>query len=139
MATETVKITKKDNYNTLYDLVSEAGLDAETTERLHSFIDHELELMHQRAEKSKKYQKEHKAASDELSAKIWDTVTGAAEPMSVADIVKAIDGATPQKVVYRLSKYCNDNQIQKETRTFKGDNGTKRVTYYFIASESAAE
>lgn len=132
---ENVKITKRDNFNTLYELVSNAGLDAEVETRLHDFIDHELELMAQRAEKSKAYQKEHKASVDELAVKIWDTVSAAEAPMAVADIVKAIDGATPQKVVYRLAQYCDAGKIQKDTQTLKGDNGTKRVTYYSVVAE----
>lgn len=135
---ENVKITKRDCYNTLRNLVENTmfAADAEIgADKLLEFIDHEVDLMTQRAEKSKKYQKEHKASVDELAVKIWDTVSTAEAPMAVADIVKAIDGATPQKVVYRLAQYCDAGKIQKDTQTLKGDNGTKRVTYYSVVAE----
>lgn len=137
MATE-VKITKKDNYNTLYELVSNAGLDTETEDRLHAFIDHELELMAQRAEKSKQYQKEHKAESDAMTDLIMDALAGADCALSVADIVGKITDSTPQKVVYRLGKLFKAGKITKDTQTVKFEDApARRVTYYAIAPDNA--
>ena len=129
MATE-VKITKKDNYNTLYDLVSNAGLDTETEDRLHAFIDHEIELMMQRAEKSKQYQREHKATNDAMTDAIMDVLGKAVDPMSVADIVDHVEGASNQKVVYRLGQLFKDGKITKDTQSIKDDAGSRKVTYY---------
>ena len=135
MATD-VKITKKDNYNTLYELVSNAGLDTETEERLHAFIDHELELIAQRAEKSKKYQHEHNAVSDAMTDMIVATVTNADKPLTVADIVPKVTDATNQKVVYRLGQLFKNGIITKDTQTLKDDNTpARRVTYYSIVTE----
>lgn len=128
------KITKRDNYNALYELVSNAGLDAETEDRLHAFIDHELELMAQRAEKSKKYQKEHKAADDAMTDAIMEVLRDADAPMTVADIVGKVIDSTPQKVVYRLGKLFKDNSISKETKSVKvGDSPARKVTFYTVA------
>lgn len=134
MANDTVKITKKDNYNTLYDLVSNAGLDKETKDRLHAFIDHELELMAQRAEKSKAYQKEHKASDDAMTSLIYDAIAGSDTALTVPDIVAKVIDSTPQKVVYRLGKLFKDGKISKETQNVKVDGGTSRkVTFYTVA------
>ena len=128
------KITKRDNYNALYDLVSNAGLDQETEERLHAFIDHELELMTQRAEKSKKYQQAHKATDDAMTDAIMEVLRDADVPMTVADIVGKVIDSTPQKVVYRLGKLFKDNSITKETKSVKvGDNPARKVTFYTVA------
>lgn len=128
------KITKRDNYNALYDLVSSAGLDQETEERLHAFIDHELELMAQRAEKSKKYQQAHKATDDAMTDAIMEVLRDADAPMTVADIVGKVIDSTPQKVVYRLGKLFKDNSITKETKSVKvGDNPARKVTFYTVA------
>lgn len=128
------KITKRDNYNALYDLVSNAGLDQETEERLHAFIDHELELMAQRAEKSKKYQQAHKATDDAMTDAIMEVLRDADAPMTVADIVGKVIDSTPQKVVYRLGKLFKDNSITKETKSVKiGDNPARKVTFYTVA------
>ena len=137
MATTDVKITKKDNFNILYDLVSNAGLDKETEDRLHGFIDHELELISMRAEKSKKYQKEHRASDDAMSADIMQVLTDADQPLSVSDIANKIDGATAQKVVYRLGKLFKNDAITKDTQTIKTDNGNKRITFYSVVQHTA--
>lgn len=131
MATD-VKITKRDNYNALYELVSNAGLDAETEDRLHAFIDHELELMAQRAEKSKKYQKAHNAAEDTMTDAIMQVLSDASEPICITDIVSKIDDASAQKVTYRLGKLFKSDKITKDTQTIKTEKGNRRVTFYAI-------
>ena len=131
MATD-VKITKRDNYNALYELVSNAGLDAETEDRLHTFIDHELELMAQRAEKSKKYQKAHNAAEDTMTDAIMQVLSDASEPICITDIVSKIDDASAQKVTYRLGKLFKSDKITKDTQTIKTEKGNRRVTFYAI-------
>lgn len=126
------KITKRDNYNTLYELVSNAGLDTETETRLHDFIDHELELMAQRAEKSKKYQKAHKAADDAMTNAIMDVLSNSTDPICISDIVDKIQDASAQKVTYRLGKLFKSDKIVKDIRTIKTDAGNRRVTFYAI-------
>lgn len=128
------KITKKDNFNTLYDLVSNAGLDQETEDRLHAFIDHEMELMANRAEKSKKYQKEHRASEDAMTDTIMEVLKSAEAPMTVADIVGKVIDSTPQKVVYRLGKLFKSDAITKETKSIKVEGSpARRVTFYSVA------
>lgn len=126
------KITKRDNFNTLYELVSNAGLDTETETRLHDFIDHELELMAQRAEKSKKYQKAHKAADDAMTDAIMDVLSNSTDPICISDIVDKIQDASAQKVTYRLGKLFKSDKIVKDTKTVKTDAGSRRVTFYAI-------
>jgi len=126
------KITKRDNYNTLYELVSNAGLDTETETRLHDFIDHELELMTQRAEKSKKYQKAHKAADDAMTDAIMDVLSNSTDPICISDIVDKIQDASAQKVTYRLGKLFKSDKIVKDIRTIKTDAGNRRVTFYAV-------
>lgn len=46
------KITKKDNYTLLYDIVENSTISAERRLDLLSFIDHELELLEKRANAS---------------------------------------------------------------------------------------
>lgn len=133
MATEN-KITKRDNYNALYELVSNAGLDTETETRLHDFIDHELELMAQRAEKSKQYQKAHKASDDAMTDMICDVLSNSDSALTVPDIVAKIVDSTPQKVVYRLGKLFKDGKIAKDTKSIKVEGSpARKVTFYTIA------
>ena len=131
--TTTNKITKKDNYLCLREMVALDGhLDNETQDRLLNFIDHELELMDARTEKAKKYQREHNAADDDMSKAIYSILLTADAPMSLADIAAKVKDATPQKVTYRLSKLYDNGFIKKETHNFKpeGSAMNKRVTVY---------
>ena len=140
MATDN-KITKRDNYNTLRDMVAlDSTLSNEEQDRLLAFIDHELELMSQRAEKSKKYQKEHKAESDAMTDLIIDTLANADTALSVADIVGKITDGTPQKIVYRLGTLFKAGRITKDTRTIKTEGApARRVTYYALAVDTDVE
>ena len=73
MATDNIKYTKRDNFSDIRDYIERDGdLDPETQARWLTFIDRELELMGQRVEKQKKYQKIHDAAHDELSDGIFN-------------------------------------------------------------------
>lgn len=128
-----VRITKKDNYNALYDLVSNAGLDKETEDRLHDFIDHEMDLINQRAEKSKMYQKSHKADGDAMTDMICDVLAESTDALTVPDIVAKIVDSTPQKVVYRLGRLFKDGKINKDTQSVKVEGSpARRVTFYSI-------
>ena len=139
MSEPAVKITKKDNFNALYDLVSNAGLDTETETRLHDFIDHEIELINQRAEKSKQYQAAHKATDDAMTDTIMEVLRDADAPMTVADIVGKVIDSTPQKVVYRLGKLFKDNSITKETKSVKVEGSpARKVTFYSAVWQSQA-
>ena len=136
----TAKITKRDNYNTLYEIVSNAGLEPEVEARLHAFIDHELELMTIRNEKAKQYQKKHNAAEDELSKAIFSLLQHSTEPMSTREICAKIEGATPQKVTYRMSKLFDQGWVTKDTQTSKDDAGvTRRATFYKLTDNIQAQ
>ena len=110
-----IKITKRDNYNTLRTLVTDSNLPTDTCERLTKFIDHEIDLLTARAAKSQKYQQEHRINQDDPMTKAIQTALAAsAEPMSVSDLVKCIDGSTNQKLVYRLGKLFKNGYIAKD-------------------------
>lgn len=133
---ENVKITKRDCYNVLRNLVENTmfAADAEIgADKLLEFIDHEVDLITQRAEKSKQYQKEHKASDDAMTDMILDVLSEATNPMMVSDIVAKIVDSTPQKVVYRLGQLFKNGKINKSTQTIKVDGASARkVTLYTV-------
>lgn len=126
------KITKRDNYNALRDMVlANADIDVTERDQLVAFIDHELELMAQRAEKSKEYQKAHKATNDAMTDLIRDTLCGSETALSVADLMEKIPDSSTQKIVYRLGQLFKAGVITKETQTIKaGDASPRKVTFY---------
>jgi hypothetical protein len=136
MAEAVAKITKRDNYATLRELVLDHVDLQDVQDRLLEFIDHEVELISQRAEKSKAYQKEHKASNDAMTDLIMDTLTDNGGAMTVADIVGKITDSTPQKVVYRLGQLFKSGRITKETQTIKSDDApARKVTFYTAVVE----
>lgn len=129
MASE--KYTKRDNYNILRDLVLAQGYNNDLQDRLVGFIDHELELMTQRAEKSKKYQKTHKADQDAMTDMVMDVLTNADSAMTIPDIVSKIIDSTPQKITYRLGKLVDAGRVSKQVQTVKVEGANSRkITFY---------
>lgn len=129
MATE--KITKRDNYNYLRNMVINSTEDNMTQDRLIAFIDHELDLMAQRAEKSKKYQKEHKADQDAMTNMVMDVLNDADSALTIPDIVAKIVDSTPQKITYRLGKLVDAGRVTKEVQTVKVEGANARkITFY---------
>lgn len=127
------KITKRDYYNILKNIVDQSVSDQDMKDNLHTFIDHEVELIIQRAEKSKQYQKEHQASNDAMTDMILDVLNEATDPMTVSDIVAKIVDSTPQKIVYRLGQLFKSGKINKDTQTVKVDGSSARkVTFYTI-------
>lgn len=130
------KITKKDNYMELRAIVDHTFIDGnKVKDRLIAFIDRELMLMEQRAEKQKKYQKKHDAAHDELSAQITNVLLSSEVPLTLRDIANKIEGSTPQKLTYRLSKMYDIGDIIKATVTVDTPNGKRRATTYMAATD----
>ena len=135
MANPDVKITKKDCYNYLRAMVEGSSFTSDDPigqEKLLEFIDHEVELMDMRAAKSKKYQQSHRAKDDTMSANIMQILTDADAPMSVADIAAKIDGASAQKIVYRLGVLFKNDEISKTVENVKTDKGNRRTTFYQV-------
>jgi len=129
------KFTKVDNFNELRNYVINSTTDNATQDRLLSFIDHEIELLNKRSQKSKEYQQEHKVSmdTDYIANRVSDILNNAAEPMSINDIADKIGESiiTPQKIVYRLVKMYKAGNIEKEVRTVKNEGETARkITYY---------
>lgn len=135
MATE--KITKRDNYNYLRNMVINSTEDNTTQDRLIAFIDHELDLMAQRAEKSKKYQKEHKADQDAMTNMVMDVLTDADGALTIPDIVAKIVDSTPQKITYRLGKLVDAGRVTKEVQTVKVEGANARkITFYTAVTDA---
>lgn len=133
MEIENIKITKKDNYAALRAMVEDSydTIGETTAKRLLAFIDHEVELIDQRAAKSKQYQQEHKATDDAMTDEIVKVLSTADGALTIPDIVAKIEDSTPQKITYRLGRLAKANLISREAKTIKPDDGpARRLTYY---------
>ena len=114
-----VKVTRLENYMAVREVLVEAGKD-----ELVAFIDHQVHLLTDKAEKAKA-----REAGDELKAVVASLVTD--EPQSADEITAKIEGedVTRAKVIARLTQLVNDGVVAKEQRREE----KRRFMVYFTA------
>lgn len=131
------KITKKDNYNYLRNMIEHMEFtdEADIKQRLLDFLDRELALLDMRSEKSKQYQKKHNAMEDQISNSMMnlfaDETVGPLTISEICDKIKDVD-ITPQKVIYRVGKMVKEGTLSKNKISIKTDSGTRNIYTYFI-------
>lgn len=129
----TIKITKRDNYKELRNVVENTVYDTEVQNRLLAFLDHEIELLDKRNASSAKYSKRSNKAADELAQQVEAVVTSANEPLTIPQIVERIDleGVTAAKVSYRLTKLVEAGALIREVISIKPEGqSARRVNIY---------
>lgn len=135
----TIKITKRDNYKELRNVVENTVYDTEVQNRLLAFLDHEIELLDKRNASSAKYSKRSNKAADELAQRVEAVVTSANEPLTIPQIVERIDleGVTAAKVSYRLTKLVEAGALIREVVSIKpeGQSARRVNTYKAVDTE----
>lgn len=124
-----VKVTRLENYMAVREVLVEAGKD-----ELVAFIDHQVHLLTDKAEKAKAREAKKRAAGDELKAVVASLVTD--EPQSADEITAKIEGedVTRAKVIARLTQLVNDGVVAKEQRREE----KRRFMVYFTAPVEVA-
>ena len=114
------KITKADNFNAIREIL----VDLNKPE-LVAFVDHELELIANKAARRSATPTKAQKAGAELRVAILDTLQSAGEPMTIAAIIAALAWSEPltsQKVSAQLKKLIDESRVEKTVE--------KRVNYY---------
>jgi hypothetical protein len=122
----TVKITKRDNFNAIIEVLEAAGRDD-----LAGVIKHEIELLDNKAAKAKAKAAEKKTEGDELTAAVEAALTD--ELATIADITARVefDGEfTQAKVQYRLNQLVKNEKARKEQKSV-GEG--RKIMHYAIA------
>ena len=120
------KPTKKANYSAILAILDAAeanGLTLEggeiTYDSLREFVEHEIELLDNKAAAAAKRAAAKKVEGDALRERIYDVLTD--EPMTINDIVKALDDpdVSNQMVTARLTQLASPevNRVAKEQIT----------------------
>lgn len=133
------KITKRDNYNSLRELVENTYMPNDVQDRLLAFIDHEIEQLDKRAASAKKYAKKTAKAEDALATEIDLFLHEQAEPVTIANIVAGLDenlNATAQKVSYRLTKMVEQGTVAKSQVTIKEDGKSRKINAYALVRDA---
>ena len=125
---EEKKLTKKDYYNLIKDVLEATEIEAK--DELLAFVEKQVEMIENKAEKAKARAAEKKATGDELRGVIKSVLT---DEFQTADaITSQIDGedVTRAKVIARLGQLVKNGEAEK-TDVKTDDNRT--VKAYRIA------
>lgn len=119
---EEVKMTKKDYFAEIKDVLVEAG-----EKDLAEVMAHEIELLENKAVKNKERAAARKVAGDELRDTISNILID--DLQTVDEIVEQIEGEdiTKAKIVARLTQLVNLNEAVKEQ--VKTEDGKKVMAY----------
>lgn len=141
--TNSKKITKRENLGTLLDIVDK--IEAEgivfenedmTCDTLREFINHEIELLDNKAAAAAKRAQAKREEGDALRAHILD-VMSTEDFMTIKEIVKAIgdEDVSDQMVTARLSQAFKAGLVEKESVPVETANGktVKRSAYRKLA------
>lgn len=122
---ENKKLTKKDYYGMLKDIVLTSDVD--NKEELEVFIDRQIEIIDNKAEKAKERAAEKKAEGDELRAAIKSVLTE--DYQSADDILAQLEGEdlSKAKIIARLTQLVNNGDAEKAQA--KAEDGKKFMTY----------
>lgn len=128
------KITKRDYYEMLKEIVYPTNADCEMTVEqgeLIEFLDKQIALIDSKAEKAKARNAEKKANGDELRDVVQSVLTN--DFQTIDAIVAQIEGeeVTKAKVTARLTSLVN-NGIAEKTDV-KDDEGRKLKAYKLVA------
>lgn len=137
----TLKITKKTYLATIKALVADAEAnnvelpEGVTYEGINEFVDHEVELLDNKAAAAAKRAAEKKIAGDALREKVASVLTD--EFQTIPQIVAAIGdvNTTAQMITPRLTQLVDLGQAVKEQKTIAGVDGGKsrKVSSYKLA------
>lgn len=122
---ENKKLTKKDYYGMLKDIILTSDVD--NKEELEAFIDRQVEIIDNKAEKAKERAAEKKAEGDELRTAIKSVLTE--DYQSADDILAQLEGEdlSKAKIIARLTQLVNNGDAEKAQA--KTENGKKFMTY----------
>lgn len=116
----TTKITKAQNFNAIREIL----VDANKPE-LVAFVDHELELIANKAAKRSATPTKAQREGAIIKGEIIATLSANGEGMTISEIIAAnpaLTGLTSQKISAQLTKLIGEGAVVKEV--------IKRVNYY---------
>lgn len=122
---ENKKLTKKDYYGMLKNIILTSNVD--NKEELEAFVDRQIEIIDNKAEKAKERAAEKKAEGDELRAAIKSVLTE--DYQSADDILAQLEGEdlSKAKIIARLTQLVNNGDAEKAQA--KAEDGKKFMTY----------
>ena len=120
---EEKKMTRKESYQAIRQIVMDTEL--EDKEELISFIDKQIEIIDNKAIKSKERAMERKAQGDELRTSVKNVLTS--DYQSADEIVLALNDEeiTKAKIIARLSQLIKTGEVEKADAKVEGGRTIK--------------
>ena len=128
MTEKTVKITKRDNFTAIIEVLNGAGRSD-----LADVIAHEIELLDNKAAKAKATAAKKKVEGDALRDAVQAVLTD--ELATIADITAKVEGedVTTAKVQFRLNALVNAGIARKEQITVGDGESKRKLMAYALA------
>lgn len=136
--TNSKKITKRENLGTLLDIVDKIEVEGfvfenedMTCDTLREFINHEIELLDNKAAAAAKRAQAKREDGDALRAHILDLMS-TEDFMTIKEIVKAIgdEDVSDQMVTARLTQAVRANLAEKEVKSVEVNGKAKKLSCY---------
>lgn len=128
MTEKTVKITKRDNFTAIIEVLNDAGRSD-----LADVIAHEIELLDNKAAKAKATAAKKKVDGDALRDAVQAVLTD--ELATIADVTAKVEGedVTTAKVQFRLNALVNAGIARKEQVTVGDGESKRKLMAYALA------
>ena len=132
----TKKITKKEQYNVLLDIVrfvdgNYALPEGVTFEYLYGFVNHEIELLDNKAAAAQKRAAVKKEEGDALREEVYNVLSDT-DFMTIDDIVAAVGNpnVTRNMVTSRLTQLGRLDRVEKDNVAAGEDNKGRKISAY---------
>ena len=132
----TKKITKKEQYNVLLDIVrfvdgNYALPEGVTFEDLYGFVNHEIELLDNKAAAAQKRAAVKKEEGDALREEVYNVLSDT-DFMTIDDIVAAVGNpnVTRNMVTSRLTQLGRLDRVEKDNVAAGEDNKGRKISAY---------
>ena len=124
------KITKRENFLSIVEVLVEAG-----HEDLAKVIEHEIELLDNKAAKAKATAAKKKVEGDALRDAVQAVLTD--ELATIAEVTAKVEGedVTQAKVQFRLNALVNAGIARKEQVTVGEGEAKRKLMAYAVASD----
>ena len=129
----TKKITKRECYEALIDIVSKTdyAFDTISSTELIDFINHEIELLNNRAATSAKRARARREEGDALRERVLE-ILSTDKFMTINEVTKAFndDDITVPMVTARLTQLVKADLAEKDNITIERNGKSKKFTAY---------
>ena len=124
------KITLKENFERLAEVVKGANIDETEKNELLVFIDGRIEQINKKASGTSTKEKENKALQDQIKVILLDLLAQQSEPINIATMLKVepLSQYTNQRISAILTKLIAENKVERTV--------IKKVPFFAIAKET---